>query len=125
MEKEIEMQFIEQTLQSWGARLQSALVKEISSKDLVSKTGSKHLKDSISYDVTRTGINGYQLQLYFPDYGRYIEIRFNTGRSSNTKKAFDNKISDLFRNRSSMASKALRRNTIGSEFIKRKKLHQL
>lgn len=96
MEKEIEMKFIEQTLQSWGARLQSALVKEISNKDLVSKTGSKHLRDSISYDVTRTGINGYHLQLYFPDYGRFIEIKYHTGTTRNSKLAFKKTNHKLF-----------------------------
>jgi hypothetical protein len=121
MEKEIEMKFIEQTLQSWGARLQSALIKEISSKDLISKTGSKHLKDSISYQVTRTGINGYHLELYFPDYGRYIEIRYNTGRSSNSEKAFGKKNSAILGKGSSVASKAMKRNTIGSRFGRKNK----
>ena len=54
MEKEIELKFIETTLQQYGARLQSALVKAISEKGLVSKEGTNHLKDNISYDVKRT-----------------------------------------------------------------------
>ena len=121
MEKSIEFAFIEQTLKSWGARLQSALVKEISNKDLISKTGSKHLKDSISYDVARTGISGYHLRLFFPDYGRYIEIRYHIGRQRVSEKAFSKKSGNLFKNPSSMSSKALQRNTIGSGFGKKRK----
>ena len=121
MEKEIELKFIEQTLQQFGARLKSSLIKEITDKDLISKKGTTHLKDNISYDVSRTGISGYQFNLYFPDHGRYIEIRYYTARQRVSDKAFSKKTGNRFKNGSSMSSKALQRQTIGSGIGKKKK----
>lgn len=106
MEKEIELKFIETTLQQYGARLQSALVKAISDKGLVSKEGTNHLKDSISYDVKRTGPFGYQLQLYFPDYGRFIEIRYHVGPPKTSDAIFKQGKSSMSRTMAAMASRS-------------------
>ncbi|MEI6174331.1 MAG: hypothetical protein WCR01_11325 [Bacteroidota bacterium] len=105
MEKEIELKFIETTLQQYGARLQSALVKAISDKGLVSKEGTNHLKDSISYDVKRTGPFGYQLQLYFPDYGRFIEIRYHVGPPKTSDAIFNGSKSGMSKTRWSTSDK--------------------
>ena len=106
MEKEIELKFIEQALQQYGARLKSLLIKEISDKDLISKKGTSHLKDRIRYDITRTAINGYQLNLYFPDYGRFLEIKYHTGRPRLSEQAFRPKKGNGFQ-----STKAISANT--------------
>jgi hypothetical protein len=91
MDKEVELKFIEHTLQHYGARLKSALIKEISKKDLVSLKGSPHLKDNIRFEVARTGINGYKFSLYFPDYGRFVEIQYFKGKPNTSDLAFKQK----------------------------------
>ena len=88
MEKDIELAFIEQTLERYGARLKSSLIRELNDKDLISKDGSPHLKDNIRYDIARTGMSGYHLRLYFPDYGRLVEIRYHLGGKKNSDMAF-------------------------------------
>jgi len=105
MEKEIELKFIETTLEQYGARLQSALVRAISEKGLVSKDGTAHLKDSINYDVKRTGPFGYQLQLYFPDRGRLIEIRYHTGPPKTSDAIFKGSQSGISRMRRATTAK--------------------
>jgi len=105
MEKEIELKFIETTMQQYGARLKSALVKAISDKGLVAKEGTNHLKDNISYDVKRTGPFGYQLQLYFPDYGRFIEIRYHVGPPKTSDAIFNGSKSGMSKTRWSTTAK--------------------
>jgi hypothetical protein len=78
MEKEIEMKYVEETLNRYGARLQGILVKSITSRKLISdKPQGAHLKDSITYEISKKGHFGYELKLYFPDYGRFLEIRYH------------------------------------------------
>jgi len=85
----IEFQFVEQALKKFGMRLQDILVNDIMEKDLVSQKGTdgKHLKDSISFVVKKAGTMGGELLFYFPDYGRFIEIRYHKP-TANTMKAF-------------------------------------
>jgi hypothetical protein len=121
MEKEIELKFIEQVLQKYGARLRSSLIREITDKDLISKKGSAHLKNSIRYDVMRTGISGYKLNLFFPDHGRFIEIRYHTGIQRNRDLAFNRQSVKSSINRTTVGSKALQRTTLGKQLGQKKK----
>ena len=121
MEKEIELKFIEQTLQQYGARLKSALIKEISDKNLISKNGTAHLKNNIRYDVSRTGMSGYQLNLYFPDHGRYIEIRYHKGRPSDSELAFKPKKGSGSKSASATLTKIAQSRKNGTRFSRKNK----
>lgn len=81
MNKEIELKFLEKTLERYGLKLKNVLVSEIDKKELVSKSGNAHLKDKIRYEINRTGLTGYSFKLYFPDYGRFIEINYHKSKS--------------------------------------------
>lgn len=91
MEKEIEMRFVEETLKRYGARLQGKLRTTIVARKLVSTDGKTHLKDSLSYEIAKKGSFGYELKLFFPDYGRYLEIRFYTSQSRMSSEMFNRK----------------------------------
>lgn len=75
------MLFVKETLERYGARLQQILVKSITGRKLVSIGNGPHLKDSLNVEVVQKGLAGYELKLYFPDYGRYLEIRFHQKKS--------------------------------------------
>ncbi len=86
--KEIEFQFIQDTLNKFGYEVKNLMVQEINSKDLISKgTKDAHLKDSIYFEVKEAGSSGGQLLIFFPTYGRIIEIAYFK-KSPNTKNAF-------------------------------------
>ncbi len=92
MEKEIELKFVEETLKRYGARLQGILIKKITDRKLISdKNKGTHLKDSINYEIGRIGNFGYELKLFFPDYGRFIEIRYHTGSGRISQEMFNRK----------------------------------
>ena len=84
----IEFAFIQDTLNKWGYEVKNLLIQEINSKDLISKgTKDAHLKDSISFQVKEAGSSGGELLIFFPTYGRFIEISYFK-KSANTKKSF-------------------------------------
>jgi len=92
----IEFQFVINTLKKFGFRLQSLMVKEIGSKKLI-KSGS--LQGAIGFEVKRAGKTGGELLFSFPDYGRFIEIRYFK-RSENNKKAFSGENRAVFASKS-------------------------
>lgn len=79
--KEIELLFVKETLERYGARLQQILVKSITGRKLVSAGNGPHLKDSLRYEIVKKGSFGYEFRLFFPDYGRFLEIRWWTKKS--------------------------------------------
>jgi hypothetical protein len=81
---ELELAFIAEVLDQHGEYLTDLLVDAIESKSLISDEDKAHLIDSIGYDTRKQGINP-ALILNFPDYGRFIEIRYHKKRSSNTE----------------------------------------
>ncbi len=73
----IEFAFIQDTLNKFGYEVKNLMVQEINSKDLISKgTKDAHLKDSIYFEVKEAGSSGGQLLIFFPTYGRIIEIGY-------------------------------------------------
>ena len=107
-----EFQFVEQALKKFGLRLRDILVNDIIDKDLVSQQGTdgKHLKDSISFQVKKAGTMGGELLFYFPDYGRFIEIRYYKP-STNTQNAFGKQNHTLFTQKVNSIKKARRKDT--------------
>ena len=76
---DIELLFIKEVLDQHGEYLSDLLTDQIESKKLI-HTGA--LLGEIKYKVTSYGINPV-LQVIFPDYGRFIEIRYHK-KSNNT-----------------------------------------
>lgn len=81
---ELELAFIAEVLDQHGKYLADLLIDAIESKSLISDEDKAHLIDSIGYDTRNQGINP-ALILNFPDYGRFIEIRYHKKRSSNSE----------------------------------------
>jgi hypothetical protein len=77
---DVEQLFIKEILDQHGEFLTDLFVDSIQSKKL-EDTGT--LLNAISYKVEKRG-NNFVLNFQFPDYGRFVEIRFH--KSKNTQK---------------------------------------
>lgn len=80
---EIELLFIAETLDQHGEYLVDLLVAAVEKKTLISDKEKEHLIEQISYRTTNYGINP-ALILSFPDYGRFIEIRYHQKRQNSS-----------------------------------------
>jgi hypothetical protein len=72
----LEFRFVLKELKRWGLELRELMVSTIDRKDIVSNQDTEHLRDSISFQVSRNGEKGGKLQFLFPDKGRLVEIMF-------------------------------------------------
>lgn len=77
---ELELAFIGDQLDQHGEFMRDLMIDTIEEKNL---KVTEELLSSIRWEVGSYGINPY-LRFYFPDYGRFIEIRYHKKRSENT-----------------------------------------
>jgi len=78
---EIELLYIAETLDQHGEYLVDLLVSAIEKKTLISDQEKEHLIERISSKTTKYGINP-ALIISFPDYGRFIEIKYHQKRQN-------------------------------------------
>ncbi|MDR2824014.1 MAG: hypothetical protein LBB41_02300 [Prevotellaceae bacterium] len=80
---DVERVFIKETLENHGEYLMDLLQNSIESKGLIE---TQELLDSLDFETFERPNGDFYLYVYFPDYGRFIEINYFKSKSIRKEK---------------------------------------